>query len=319
MTERDTHLRRKSAELADVFNATDQVMPGLPTDDAVPRQADALQEGPGPAGKESDRDMPADDAVPRQADASQEGPGPAGKESDRDMPADDAVPRQADASQEGPGPAGKESDRDAPADDTAPQQADASQEGPGPAGKESDRKEEIFDLLKRAIAGGENPVLAAREFGARRDALLMETAAEIEEFERNIEATLHQLMHALAAVQKRVNHTIEESQGANNMREAMLAYKRIKSRFWESLVQSIREDMEQFKANLRREFQAVEDDFRAHIQELQCARLAPVPLRDRIEREKWLVLGVLFIGIALGRVLVPVEALWETVASFFHP
>ena len=230
-----------------------------------------------------------------------------------------AVPRQADASQEGPGPAGKESDRDAPADDTAPQQADASQEGPGPAGKESDRKEEIFNLLKRAIEGGEDPVLVAREFGARRDALLMETAAEIEEFERNIEATIHQLMHALAAVQKRVNHAIEESQGANNMREAMLAYKRIKSRFWESLVQSIREDMDQFKANLRREFQAVEKDFRAHIQELQCARLAPVPLRDRIEREKWLVLGVLFIGIALGRVLVPVEALWETVARVFHP
>ena len=230
-----------------------------------------------------------------------------------------AVPQQADASQEGQGPAGKESDRDAPADDAAPQQAAASQEGPGPAGKEPDRKEEIFNLLKRAIEGGEDPVLVAREFGARRDALLMETAAEIEEFERNIEATLHQLMHALAAVQKRVNHTIEESQGANNMREAMLAYKRIKSRFWESLVQSISEDMAQFKANLRREFQAVEKDFRAHIQELQCARLAPAPLRDRIEREKWLVLGALFIGIALGRVLVPVEALWETVARVFHP
>ena len=145
----------------------------------------------------------------------------------------------------------------------------------GPAGKESDRKEEIFSLLKRAIEGGENPVLVAREFGARRDALLMETAAEIEEFERNIEATLHQLMHALVAVQKRVNHTIEESQGENNMREAMLAYKRIKSRFWESLVQSIREDMEQFKANLRREFQAVEKDFRAHIQDV--AVRAPRP------------------------------------------
>ena len=258
-------------------------------------------------------------AVSRQADASQEGQGTAGKESDRDVPAADAVPRQADASQKGQGPAGKESDRDAPADGAVPRQADASQEGPGPAGKESDRKEEIFSLLKRAIEGGENPVLVAREFGARRDALLMETAAEIEEFERNIEATLHQLMHALVAVQKRVNHTIEESQGANNMREAMLAYKRIKSRFWESLVQSIREDMEQFKANLRREFQAVEDDFRVQIQALQCARLAPVPLRDRIEREKWLVLGVLFIGIALGRVLVPVEALWETVVNVFHP
>ena len=291
MSERNTHLRRKSAELADVFNATDQVMP----------------------------DVPADDAVPRQADASQEGRGPAGKESNRDVPADDTAPQQADASEEGRGPAGKESDRDAPADDAVPQQADASQEGPGPAEKEPDRKEEIFDVLKRAIEGGENPVLAAREFGARRDALLMETAAEIEEFERNIEATLHQLMHALAAVQKRVNHTIEESQGENNMREAMLAYKRIKSRFWESLVQSISEDMEQFKANLRRGFQAVEDDFRAHIQAMHCARLAPVPLRDRIEREKWLVLGVLFIGIALGRVLIPVEALWATVASFFHP
>ena len=258
-------------------------------------------------------------AVPRQADASQEGQGPAGKESDRDAPADDAVPQQADASQEGPGPAGKESDRDAPADDTAPQQVDASQEGPGPAGKESDRKEEIVSLLKRAIEGGEDPVLVAREFGARRDALLMETAAEIEEFERNIEATLHQLMNALVAVQKRVNHTIQESQGANNTREAMLAYKRIKSRFWESLVQSISKDMEQFKVNLRRECQAVEDDFRAHIQELHCARLAPVPLRERIEREKWLVLGTLFIGIALGRILIPVEALWETVVNVFHP
>ena len=291
MSERDAHLRRKSAELADVFNATDQVMP----------------------------DVPADDAVPRQADASQEGQGPAGKESDRDVPADDAAPQQADASQEGQGPAGKEPDRDVPADDAAPQQADASQEGQGPAGKEPDRKEEIFDVLKRAIEGGENPVRVAREFGARRDALLMETAAEIEEFERNIEATIHQLMNALAAVQKRINHTIEESQGENNMREAMLAYKRIKSRFWESLVQSISEDIEQFKANLRRECQAVEEDFRARIQALHCARLAPVPLRDRIEREKWLVLGVLFVGIALGGVLVPVEALWKTVASFFHP
>ena len=113
MSERNTHLRRKSPELAEVFNATDQVMPDVTADDAVP------------------------------------------------------------------------------------QQADASQEGPGPAGKESDRKEEIFDLLKRVIEGGEKPVLAAREFGARRDALLMETAAEIEEFERNIEATIHQLMDAL--------------------------------------------------------------------------------------------------------------------------
>ena len=200
MSERNTHLRRKSAELADVFNATDQVMP--------------------------------------------------------DVPADDAVPQQADASQEGPGPAGKESDRDAPADDTAPQQADAF------TGRARDRRgrnrigrKRFSDLLKRAIDGGEDPALAAREFGARRDALLMETAAEIEEFESNIEVTIHQLMNALAAVQKRVNHTIEESQGENNMREAMLAYKRIKSRFWESLVQSISEDMEQFKANLRREFQ----------------------------------------------------------------
>ena len=312
MTERESNAKRKIKE-ASIGGLAHRVK------GAVPQQADASQEGQGPAGKESDRDAPADGAVPRQADASQEGPGPAGKESDRDAPADGAVPRQADASQEGPGPAGKESDRDAPADGAVPRQADASLEGPGPAGKESDRKEEIFSLLKRAIEGGENPVLVAREFGARRDALLMETAAEIEEFERNIEATLHQLMHALAAVQKRVNHTIEESQGANNMREAMLAYKRIKSRFWESLVQSIREDMEQFKANLRREFQAVEKDFRAHIQELQCARLAPVPLRDRIEREKWLVLGVLFIGIALGRILIPVEALWKTVVNVFHP
>ena len=79
MTERDIHLRRKSAELADVFNATDQVMPGLPTDDAVPRQADALQEGPGPAGKESDRDMPADDAVLDRPTLRREGPGPAGE------------------------------------------------------------------------------------------------------------------------------------------------------------------------------------------------------------------------------------------------
>ena len=173
-----------------------------------------------------------------------------------------AVPRQADASQEGQGPAGKESDRDVPADDAVPQQADASQEGPG-AGRGRNRigRKRFSSLLKRAIEGGENPVLVAREFGARRDALLMGTAAEIEEFERNIEATLHQLMHALAAVQKRVNHTIEESQGEHNMREAMLAYKRIKSRFWESLVQSIREEMEQFKANLRREFQAVEKGF----------------------------------------------------------
>ena len=104
MSERNTHLRRKSAELADVFNATDLAYsPTCPRMTRSPRQADASQEGQGPAGKESDRDVPA--AVPQQADASQTGP--AGKESDRDAPADDAVPQQADASQEGPGAGGE--------------------------------------------------------------------------------------------------------------------------------------------------------------------------------------------------------------------
>ena len=50
--------------------------------------AGASQEGPGPAGKETDPDVPAKDTASQQAGASQEGPGPAGKETDTDTEAD---------------------------------------------------------------------------------------------------------------------------------------------------------------------------------------------------------------------------------------
>ena len=75
MSERESNAKRKIKE-ASIGGLAHRVK------GAVPRQADASQEGPGPAGKESDRDVPADDAVPQQADASQEGPGRRGRDRD---------------------------------------------------------------------------------------------------------------------------------------------------------------------------------------------------------------------------------------------
>ena len=63
----------------------------------------------------------------------------------------DTAPQQGDASEEGQGPAGEAPGRDVPADHAGPQQGDASAEGQGPAGEAPDRKQEIFELLQRAI------------------------------------------------------------------------------------------------------------------------------------------------------------------------
>ena len=114
MSERETNEKRKIPvdKLAGLVHSTVK-------NAAVPQQADASEEGPGPKEPETKA------TVPQQADATQEGPGPKEPETNA------AAPQQADTSEEGPGP--KEPETNA----TAPQQADASQEGPGPKGPET--------------------------------------------------------------------------------------------------------------------------------------------------------------------------------------
>ena len=198
MSERESNARREIRE-ASIGGLAHKLK------DTAPQQADASGEGQGPAGEAPDRDVPADNAAPQQDDASGESQGPAGEAPDRDVLADNAAPQQDDASKEGPEPAGEAPDRDVPADNAAPQQDDASGEGQEPAGEAPDRKQEIFQLLQRAIEGNEDAGAVAQELGARRNAQLMEAAVEIDLFERKSATAIRELMQSLTAAQRLLN------------------------------------------------------------------------------------------------------------------
>ena len=259
------------------------------------------------------------DTGPQQVDGSEEGQRPAGEAPDRDVPADNTVPQQADASEEGQGPAGEAPDRDVPADNTGPQQADASEEGQGPAGEAPDRKQEIFQLLQRAIEGNEDAGAVAQELGARRNAQLMEAAVEIDLFERKSATAIRELMQSLTAAQTLLNRAFEDSQGKNNFQEAITAYERIKSRFWDSLAEFFNDELEQIQDELHYELHTLKENYRDEIRALMSGKTAPVSFQQRVVREKWLLVAALIVGVALGSALVSIEAFWGSIASLLHP
>ena len=242
-------------------------------------------------------------------------------ETDQSLPAstgDPAEPRQADVVQEGRGPA--RADPDTAAGHTDPQQADAVQEGRSPAGEEPDRVQELFRLLKRALEDETDPAAIARTFRARQDAQLMEVAFEIEQLERSNATTIRELRESLAAVQNSINRAIEDTQGDNNLPDALAAYNRIKARFWERLVKAISADLEQVTGLLRDELRALEDAFRKEIAALRSRTGGRIPFRRRIEREMWLLLGTLIIGMALaGALIAKFPELWAGGAAALLP
>ena len=231
----------------------------------------------------------------------------------------DTVPQQDDASNEGQGPAGETPDRDVPADNAAPQQADASEEGQGPAGEAQDRKQEIFELLRRAIEGNEDAGAVAQELGARRNAQLMEAAVEIDLFERKSATAIRELMQSLTAAQTLLNRAFEDSHGKNNFQEAITAYERIKSRFWDSLAEFFNDELEQIQDELHYELHTLKENYRDEIRALMSGKTAPVSFQQRVVREKWLLAGALIVGVALGSALVSIQAFWGSMASLLHP
>ena len=241
------------------------------------------------------------DTGPQQDDASEEGQGPAGEAPDRDVPADNAGPQQDDAS----------------ARKAGPQQDDASEEGQGP--EAPDRKQEIFELLQRAIEGNEDAGAVAQELGARRNAQLMEAAVEIELFEHKSATAIRELMQSLTAAQTLLNRAFEDSQGKNNFQEAITAYERIKSRFWDSLAEFFNDELEQIQDELHYALHTLKENYRDEIRALMSGKTAPVSFQQRVGREKWLLVAALIAGVALGSALVSIEAFWGSMASLLHP
>ena len=203
--------------------------------------------------------------------------------------------------------------------DTGPQQADASEEGQGPAGEAPDRKQEIFELLQRAIEGNEDAGAVAQELGARRNAQLMEAAVEIELFERKSATAIRELMQSLTAAQTLLNRAFEDSQGKNNFQEAITAYERIKSRFWDSLAEFFNDELEQIQDELHYALHTLKENYRDEIRALMSGKTAPVSFQQRVVREKWLLVAALIAGVALGSALVSIEAFWGSMASLLHP
>ncbi len=203
--------------------------------------------------------------------------------------------------------------------DTVPQQADASEEGQGPAGEAPDRKQEIFELLQRAIEGNEDAGAVAQELGARRNAQLMEAAVEIELFERKSATAIRELMQSLTAAQTLLNRAFKDSHGKNNFQEAITAYERIKSRFWDSLAEFFNDELEQIQDELHYALQTLKENYRDEIRALMSGKTAPVPFQQRVVREKWLLVAALIVGVALGSALVSIEAFWGSMASLLHP
>ena len=231
----------------------------------------------------------------------------------------DTAPQQDDASKEGQGPAGEAQDRDVPADNAAPQQDDASKEGQEPAGEAPDRKQEIFQLLQRAIEGNEDAGAVAQELGARRNAQLMEAAVEIDLFERKSATAIRELMQSLTAAQTLLNRAFEDSQGKNNFQEAITAYERIKSRFWDSLAEFFNDELEQIQDELHYELHTLKENYRDEIRALMSGKTAPASFQQRVVREKWLLVAALIVGVALGSALVSIQAFWGSMASLLHP
>ena len=239
----------------------------------------------------------------------------------------DTAPQQDDASEEGQGPAGEAPDRDVPADNAVPQQDDASGEGQGPPterpsearAEAPDRKQEIFQLLRRAIEGNEDAGAVAQELGARRNAQLMEAAVEIDLFERKSATAIRELMQSLTAAQTLLNRAFEDSQGKNNFQEAITAYERIKSRFWDSLAEFFNDELEQIQDELHYELHTLKENYRDEIRALMSGKTAPVSFQQRVVREKWLLAAALIVGVALGSALVSIEAFWGSMASLLHP
>ena len=256
------------------------------------------------------------------ADASEQGPGPAGKQSDPDIPAKDTAPQQASASQEGPGPAGKETDPDIPAKDTAPQQADASEQDPGPAGKESDtdtepdRANEIVQALKRVFDSEEHPETAAGNLMAKQDARLMAFATAYAKGEASRAKKTGELERALAADEHFVNAMIEDSLSMKSREEATAALRKIKAIYWNKLVGHMENALIDARNVLDDELRNVRLDLSGRIQALAGQIDPPLTLGQRIQREKPLLAAALVGGLALGSLFaITGETLWDHAAA----
>ena len=256
------------------------------------------------------------------ADASQEGTGPAGQETDPDVPAKDTAAQQADTSQEGQGPAGKPSDPDVPAKDTASQQADTSREGPGPAGKETDtdteadRVNEIVQALKRVLSAEEAPEAGAGNLLAEQDARLMAFATAYAKGEARRAQKTGELERALAADERFVSAMIEESQSMKSREEAAGALRKIKALYWNKLVRHMENGLIDARNALDDELRNVRLDLSRRFQDLPDQIAPPLTLRQRIQREKPLLAAALVGGLALGSLFaITGETLWDNAAA----
>ena len=174
-------------------------------------------------------------------------------------------------------------------------------------------------MLQRAIEGNEDAGAVAQELGARRNAQLMEAAVEIDLFERKSATAIRELMESLTAAQTLLNRAFEDSQGKNNFQEAITAYERIKSRFWDSLAEFFNDELEQIQDELHYELHTLKENYRDEIRALMSEKTAPVSFQQRVVREKWLLVAALIVGVALGSALVSIEAFWGSMASLLHP
>ena len=228
---------------------------------------------------------------------------------DQGSKAADTDPDQADAVQKGQGPAAADPGPTAARPD--PDQADAVQEGQGADPQDPDRVQELFRLLKRAMDDQGDPLAIAQSFRSRQEAQLMAVAGEIEQLETAQANTIRQLRNSLAAVQRAINRTIENSQGDNPLPSALTAYNTLKQRFWEDLVCTMSADVKELSDLFRAEIRDLETDFRNAITEARR-----LPFRYRIQREGWLLVAAVVFGMLLAGVLITrIPELWAAVAS----
>ena len=278
---------------------------------AVSQQADASQEGRGPQDPEPKA------AVPQQADASQEGQGPAEPEPKA------AVPQQADASQEGQGPAEPEPKA------AVPQQADASQEGQGPAEPEedtdSDRVRKLVTLLKDAIdSDGQSDKqidVLARNLAEQKRVLLRKAAIRIAEVEAKTEVAVDQFTNEIVGFLESLTQTLKEGNAQKGLERARKAQDDIVMRYWDQFVEGFHRmyqaKLDETKQNIQTTLNAATDKFSRQIaalfqKSLRQIQSPVVPFKQRIFRERRLLAGTLVLGLLLGSLLGTLgETLWN--------
>ena len=314
MSERETNEKRKIPvdKLAGLVHSTVK-------NAAVPQQADATQEGPGPKEPETNA------TVPQQADTSEEGPGPKEPETNATVPQQADAPRKArDRRSRRRTPRSLNRRRRFPTGRPGTErrgQADASQEGQGPKeAKEAKRREaanierirQLVALLTDAIdadgpTADQKIIALARNLSERKRSLLRAAAAKIKHDEDRMKVVLDQFTDRIVTFHDWLAKTLKAGNSQKALERAHTTLDAIQMSYWDRFVGRVNETCQDKLTDTRRKIEATLEvesaKFSKQIAAIFDKSIRGLPggtLQQRLSRERRLLAAALVLGLVLG-------------------